>query len=93
MELNFSAFDFTTPRLTLSSSIGNGVSLVSKFLTTKLNGNPQTAQPLVDYLVSLNHQGEVRIQLISGFNSNKRNELVMGFFFNWDSNCEDTDDN
>ncbi|XP_059623294.1 sucrose synthase 6-like [Cornus florida] len=58
LELDFGAFDFSMPRLTLSSSIGNGINFVSKFLTSKLNGGSESAQPLVDHLLSLNHQGE-----------------------------------
>ncbi|XP_051117141.1 sucrose synthase 5-like isoform X2 [Andrographis paniculata] len=59
LEIDFGAMDFSTPHLTLSSSIGNGVSYISKFLTTKVNKNsPESAQSLVDYLMSLNHQGE-----------------------------------
>lgn len=58
LEIDFGAIDFSTPRLTLSSSIGNGLSYTSKFLTSKLSGSPGSAQPLVDYLLSLNHQGE-----------------------------------
>ncbi|KAK1361858.1 Sucrose synthase [Heracleum sosnowskyi] len=58
LELDFGAMDFDTPRLTLSSSIGNGLSFITKFLTSKLNGPLEKAQPLVDYLLSLNYQGE-----------------------------------
>ncbi|GFP82406.1 sucrose synthase 5 [Phtheirospermum japonicum] len=56
LEIDFGAMDFSMPRLTLSSSIGNGVNYISKFLTSKLNSS--SAQSLVDYLLSLNHQGE-----------------------------------
>ncbi|CDP01701.1 unnamed protein product [Coffea canephora] len=58
LELDFGAMDYSIPHLTLSSSIGNGVTYVSKFLASKLNGSPCSAQPLVDYLLSLNYQGE-----------------------------------
>ncbi|PON97215.1 Sucrose synthase [Trema orientale] len=58
LELDFGAVNFSVPNLTLSSSIGNGLSFVSKFLTSKLSGKLDYAQPLVDYLLSLNHQGE-----------------------------------
>ncbi|KAG5227366.1 hypothetical protein OIU76_027867 [Salix suchowensis] len=58
LEVDFGAFDFSVPHLTLSSSIGNGIGFVSKFLTSKLSGRLENAQPLVDYLLSLNHQGE-----------------------------------
>ncbi|XP_059647180.1 sucrose synthase 7-like [Cornus florida] len=58
MEIDFGALDFCTPRLTLSSSIGNGVSYISKFLTSKLNGGSESAKPLLEYLLALSHHGE-----------------------------------
>ncbi|KAB2611950.1 sucrose synthase 5-like [Pyrus ussuriensis x Pyrus communis] len=58
LEVDFRAIDFSTPHLTLSSSIGNGIDYVTKFTTSKLAGKLENAQPLVDYLLSLNHQGE-----------------------------------
>ncbi|KAK2974102.1 hypothetical protein RJ640_009605 [Escallonia rubra] len=58
LELDFEALECTMPRLTLSSSIGNGVNYISKFLTSRLNQNSESAQPLVDYLLSLNIHGE-----------------------------------
>ncbi|CAI0548353.1 unnamed protein product [Linum tenue] len=58
LELDFGAFEPDTPHLTLSSSIGNGTNFVSKFITSKLSGEPEKAQPLVDYLLSLNHHGD-----------------------------------
>lgn len=59
LEVDFRAIDFSTPHLTLSSSIGNGLNFVSKFTSSKLAGRLENAQPLVDYLLSLNHEGEV----------------------------------
>ncbi|PNT09288.2 hypothetical protein POPTR_012G037200v4 [Populus trichocarpa] len=58
LELDFGAMDFSTPRLTLSSSIGNGVNYMSKFMSSKLSGSSEAAKPLLDYLLALNHQGE-----------------------------------
>ncbi|KAM7268172.1 hypothetical protein ACFE04_010338 [Oxalis oulophora] len=57
-ELDFGAVDFTVPHLSLSSSIGNGLHFVSKFVTSKLSGKVENAQPLVDYLLTLEHQGD-----------------------------------
>lgn len=59
LEVDFGAIDFANPHLTLSSSIGNGLSYINKFITSKLSGKLENAQPLVDYLLSLNHQDEV----------------------------------
>ncbi|KAF8378861.1 hypothetical protein HHK36_030210 [Tetracentron sinense] len=58
LEVDFGAFEFSMPRLTLPSSIGNGVSFVSKFITSKLRGDSERAKPLLDYLLSLNQEGE-----------------------------------
>ncbi|XP_022846824.1 sucrose synthase 7-like [Olea europaea var. sylvestris] len=58
LEIDFGAMDFSMPRLTLSSSIGNGVNYVSKFLSSKINNFTESTQSLVDYLLSLNHQGD-----------------------------------
>ncbi|KAE8021898.1 hypothetical protein FH972_007748 [Carpinus fangiana] len=58
LEVDFSAFDFSIPHLTLSSSIGKGLNFVAKFATSKLSGRMENAQPLVDYLLSLKHLGE-----------------------------------
>lgn len=65
LEVDFGAMDFSMPHLTLSSSIGNGLHFVSKFLTSNLNGGSGSkgAQHLVDYLLSLHHHGEVWEQL------------------------------
>ncbi|XP_020234134.1 sucrose synthase 6 [Cajanus cajan] len=57
-EADFGAFDFQIPHLNLSSSIGNGLQFTSKFLTSKLTGKLEKTQAIVDYLLTLNHQGE-----------------------------------
>ncbi|KAL6955671.1 Sucrose synthase 6 [Sarracenia purpurea var. burkii] len=57
-EVDFGAYDFSTPRLTLSSSIGNGVDYISKFLTSKIGGDLERAKPLLEYLLALNYHGE-----------------------------------
>lgn len=75
LEVDFGAFDYSTRRLTLSSCIGNGVDFVSKFMASKTGGDTcskkkktggdlEHAKPLLDYLLALNHQGEVcKIQI------------------------------
>ncbi|KAF5798456.1 putative sucrose synthase [Helianthus annuus] len=57
-EIDFGAMDFKMPTMSLSSSIGNGVHFTSKFITSKLYAQSGCQQLLVDYLLSLNHQGE-----------------------------------
>ncbi|KAK9071502.1 hypothetical protein SSX86_010071 [Deinandra increscens subsp. villosa] len=59
LEIDFGAMDFNLPSMNLSSSIGNGVNLTSKFITSKLHAKSGSQlQLLVEYLLSLNHQGE-----------------------------------
>ncbi|XAR60549.1 Sucrose synthase [Bertholletia excelsa] len=58
LEVDFGAYDFSSPRLTLSSSIGNGLDFITKFTTSKISGDLGHAKPLLDYLLSLNHHGE-----------------------------------
>ncbi|KAL8211236.1 hypothetical protein R6Q57_005673 [Mikania cordata] len=59
LEIDFGAMDFNLPSMCLSSSIGNGLKFTSKFITSKLYAQTGSQlQPLVDYLLSLNHQGE-----------------------------------
>ncbi|WJX36992.1 Sucrose synthase 6 [Trifolium repens] len=57
-EADFGAFDFPIPKLTLPSSIGNGLHFVSKFLTSRFSCKLAKTQPILDYLLPLNHQGE-----------------------------------
>ncbi|KAL8166699.1 hypothetical protein V2J09_008198 [Rumex salicifolius] len=58
LEIDFGALDYSMPRLTLSSSIGNGLNYVSKHLSTRLFGEKEGSKPLVDYLQTLKHDGE-----------------------------------
>ncbi|KAJ4974327.1 hypothetical protein NE237_007501 [Protea cynaroides] len=57
-EVDFGAFEYSIPHVTLSSSIGNGRTYVSKFITSKLAGSSESAKPLLDFLLALNHQEE-----------------------------------
>jgi len=63
LEVNLGALDLSTPRLTLPSSIGNGMHLVSRFLSSRLGGGggtekmPSMKKPLLlDYLLALRYQ-------------------------------------
>ncbi|PPR83051.1 hypothetical protein GOBAR_AA37663 [Gossypium barbadense] len=51
LEVDFEAFDFSMPKLTLASSIGKGLNFVSKYITSKLSGSVDNAQPLVTRLI------------------------------------------
>lgn len=59
LEIDFGAFDVGTPRLALSSSIGNGLGYISKFMASMLSGKTESAKPLIDYLLTLERNGEV----------------------------------
>ncbi|GAB4855300.1 hypothetical protein Ancab_023919 [Ancistrocladus abbreviatus] len=58
LEVDFGASDYSVPRLTLSSSIGNGMRFISKFLSSRIYGKEDAAKPLVEYLLSLQLHGE-----------------------------------
>ncbi|KAL0357625.1 UNVERIFIED_CONTAM: Sucrose synthase 5 [Sesamum calycinum] len=58
LEIDFGAFDVRVPRLALPSSIGSGLGYISKFMTSMLGGKTESAKPLVDYLLSLDRNGE-----------------------------------
>jgi sucrose synthase len=58
LEIDFGAIDFTSPRLSLSSSIGKGADYISKFISSKLGGKSDKLEPLLNYLLRLNHHGE-----------------------------------
>ncbi|KAL2555270.1 Sucrose synthase 6 [Forsythia ovata] len=58
LEVDFGAFNVSTPRLSLSSSIGNGMNYISKFMTTKFSGNSESAKTLIEYMLALSHHGE-----------------------------------
>ncbi|TQD83650.1 hypothetical protein C1H46_030817 [Malus baccata] len=58
---DFGAIDFSTPRMTLPSSIGNGLNFVLKSISSRLSthaGRSDYAKSLLDYLLRLNYHGE-----------------------------------
>ncbi|KAI5445197.1 Sucrose synthase 6 [Lathyrus oleraceus] len=58
LEIDFGAIDFTTPHMALSSSIGNGLDFTNRILSSRLSESSHYENPLLNYLLSLNHQGE-----------------------------------
>ncbi|CAA0836163.1 Sucrose synthase 6 [Striga hermonthica] len=58
LEIDFGSFDVGTPKLAVSSSIGNGLGYISKFMTKMLSGQTESAKPLIDYLLTLERNGE-----------------------------------
>lgn len=67
LEIDFGAVDFSTPSLALSSSIGNGLGFISKLMASRLSGGLETARPLLEYLLNLNYQGQVRGLTTNGY--------------------------
>lgn len=63
LEIDFGAFDHSTPHFTLPSSIGNGTQFLARFLSCKLHEDSESMKSLLDYLLALNYGGEVRNQL------------------------------
>lgn len=45
--------------MALSSSIGNGLDYTNRILSSRLSESSHYENPLLNYLLSLNHQGEV----------------------------------
>ncbi|KAK5782984.1 sucrose synthase 6-like [Gossypium arboreum] len=58
LEIDFASINHSTPHLTLPSSIGNGASYISKFMFSQLYESCDGEKQVLDYLLSLNHQGE-----------------------------------
>ncbi|XP_072970385.1 sucrose synthase 7-like [Typha angustifolia] len=58
LEVDFGAFDLSSPHLVVPSSIGNGMQFISRFLSSKLSEDSESMKPLLDYLLALNHAGE-----------------------------------
>ncbi|XP_042388147.1 sucrose synthase 7-like [Zingiber officinale] len=58
LEVDFGAFDQSTPLITLPSSIGNGMQFISRFMSSRLNEHSESLRPLLDYLLKLNHRGQ-----------------------------------
>ncbi|KAL0385212.1 UNVERIFIED_CONTAM: Sucrose synthase 6 [Sesamum radiatum] len=91
LEIDFGAFDVRVPRLALSSSIGNGLSYISKFMTSMLGGKTESAKPLVDYLLTLDRNGEklmINVTLNTVENSKKHWLKEWGFEKGWGDNAE-----
>lgn len=63
LEVDFGAFDAATPQLVLPQSMGKGVQFVARFLSSQLREDSASMKPLLDYLIALNHQGEVQTKL------------------------------
>lgn len=59
LELDFGAFDSSTPHMVLPQSMGNGVQFIAKFLSSQLRKDSESMKPLLDYLIALKHHGEV----------------------------------
>ncbi|KAG7032702.1 Sucrose synthase 5 [Cucurbita argyrosperma subsp. argyrosperma] len=76
LEVDFGAIEFTTPHLTIPSSIGEGLSYTTKFLTSNLSGKLENAQPLVDYLLSLEYQG-VKLMLNETLNTASKLQTTL----------------
>ncbi|RWR92903.1 sucrose synthase 7-like protein isoform X6 [Cinnamomum micranthum f. kanehirae] len=58
LELDFGAFDSSTPHMVLPQSMGNGVQFIAKFLSSQLRKDSESMKPLLDYLIALKHHGE-----------------------------------
>ncbi|KAL6181364.1 hypothetical protein ACLB2K_048019 [Fragaria x ananassa] len=59
LEVDFGSIDFSSPRMTLPSSIGNGLNFILKLISSRLNATSSDyAKPLLGYLLELNYHGQ-----------------------------------
>lgn len=58
--MDLGALEPSTPLLTLPSSIGKGALFISRFISAKLDASSERMKPLLDYLLALDHGGQVR---------------------------------
>ncbi|KAJ8444179.1 hypothetical protein Cgig2_030999 [Carnegiea gigantea] len=77
LELDFGALDYSIPHLTLSSSIGNGMNFTSKFLSSRLSGDKEAAQPLVEHLLSLQYQDD-KLMINETLNTPAKLQAALG---------------
>lgn len=86
--VDFGAMDFSTPLTTLPSSIGNGVTYISKFISSRLSGKSDNANPFLHHLKSLNYKGEVTCFYKYQFYDRKRKELISHSLYTYCSNLQ-----
>ena len=60
LEVDFGALDYSTPHLTMSCAVGHGMNFISKILSSNLWDEKEAAKPLVEHLLSMQHQDDVR---------------------------------
>ncbi|KAJ7538270.1 hypothetical protein O6H91_11G040900 [Diphasiastrum complanatum] len=58
LELDFAPFNASFPRLTWPKSIGNGVQFLNRHLSSRLFRDPESMQPLFDFLRVHKYRGE-----------------------------------
>lgn len=61
LELDFEPFNATFPRPTRSSSIGNGVQLLNRRLSSIMFSNKDSLEPLLEFLRTHKHDGRVSV--------------------------------
>jgi sucrose synthase len=58
LELDFGPFNAQFPRLTIPKSIGNGVQFLNRHLSSRLFHNPESMEPLLEFLQLHKYRGE-----------------------------------
>lgn len=64
LELDFEPFNASFPRLSRSSSIGNGVQFLNRHLSSIMFRNKESLEPLLDFLRVHRHKGHVSSEFI-----------------------------
>ena len=61
LELDFEPFNATFPRMSRSSSIGNGVQFLNRHLSSIMFRNKDCMEPILDFLRAHKHKGYVSV--------------------------------
>ncbi|KAL8171121.1 LOW QUALITY PROTEIN: hypothetical protein V2J09_022925 [Rumex salicifolius] len=78
LEIDFEALDLSIPRLTQPDSIGKGFNVLSRFISYRLTNASHDTNPLIDYLLSLEHQGQ-KLMINESLNSTDKLETTLAF--------------
>lgn len=71
LEVDFGALDYSTPHLTMSSSVGHGMNFISKILSSNLWDEKEAAKPLVEHLERKGSQVSLFLSIHSRYHCNE----------------------
>jgi sucrose synthase len=80
LELDFGPFNAQFPRLTIPKSIGNGVQFLNRHLSSRLFHNPESMEPLLEFLQLHKYRGEVSSQPASSMSLSPQGMIQLQAF-------------